>query len=79
MAQPSGPVRLRRFRASRGLSREKFARLLGISASMVTKMERGESLPSLTLAARIQRYTRDWDEGPVAALEWLAVEPAEAA
>jgi hypothetical protein len=46
---------------------------------MVTKMERGESLPSLTLAARIQRYTRDWDEGPVAALEWLAVEPAEAA
>jgi len=66
-----GPLRLRRFRDSRGISRERFARVLDVSASMLTKLERGESSPSLALACRIALLTESWREGAISPFEWL--------
>lgn len=69
----TGPARLRRFRDSRRISRERFARLLDVSASMLTKLERGESSPSLALACRIARLTESWREGAISPFEWIEI------
>ena len=47
--------RLRQAREELGLSREKAARLAGISTSMWIKIERGERSPTLGVAQRIAR------------------------
>lgn len=55
------------------------AKLLGCNPSYVSLLEGGRRLPSLRLAARIERLTRRWARGPIMAADWISAGESEAA
>lgn len=64
-------ARVRRWRESKGLSVRMAAAAIGCSASAVSLIEAGKRSAGLTVAFQIEAATADWDEGPIAATEWV--------
>lgn len=48
---------LRAWRTRKGFDQAKMAGLVGVAPSMISQIETGNKLPSLALAARIERAT----------------------
>lgn len=64
--------RLRVFRDERGLTQPQLAELLEITFPYVSKLEAGRKTPSLALAVRIKKLTKDWfPHGPIDEEEWV--------
>ncbi|GAB5548937.1 MAG: hypothetical protein SangKO_086970 [Sandaracinaceae bacterium] len=57
-----------------GVGREGVAALLKCAPSYVSLLKTGRRTPSLKIAARIERYSRRWPEGPIMAAEWAESE-----
>jgi len=49
------------------------ARILGISEGHSSRIAKGVRIPSLELAAAIERVTRAWSRGPILAVAWVPV------
>lgn len=54
------------------------AELLGLSEGTVSRLRSGQRGPSLAVAARIERATRAWSNGPIMAASWVPVSPKRA-
>lgn len=64
--------RFRRWRAWRGWSQSEAAHELGVSQALVSQIERGDAVVTkVGLAARIEKFTADWPEGPILMKEWV--------
>lgn len=65
--------RLKRFLASRGYSQTELARLIGCHSTFVNRLLAGNRRAHGAIAFAIEDLTRDWDEGPIDAREWVRV------
>ncbi|MFC0281039.1 MULTISPECIES: helix-turn-helix domain-containing protein [Falsigemmobacter] len=61
-----------KFLEENGLSHRDFARSVSVDPSIVSRLAAGKMIPSLRLAARIERQTR----GAIQATSWVKDEPS---
>lgn len=70
MCNVSDMENLASYLSARGISRREFARSLGVDPSTTSRLARGEMVPSLELAVKIEKLTR----GRVKAAYWVSDE-----
>ncbi len=66
-----GSLMLREYRKKHRIKQKDFASLLGVTSTRIHEIEAGKGLPSLDLAARIERATK----GAVPAISWVPERP----
>lgn len=63
----------------RGLARWEIAALVRCSESSITRILSGERNASGPIAAKIERATADWSQGPILAADWYPEETTQGA
>ncbi|MFW5875718.1 MAG: helix-turn-helix domain-containing protein [Myxococcota bacterium] len=69
--------RLSAWMQERGLTLVEAGRMLECSYSYVGHLRSGRRTPSRRVANQIERVTATWPAGPIRAMEWDRVRPAE--